>query len=354
MEKKEFSFNFLGRELIVEVGGLAKQADGAVLVRYGDTVVLTAAVMNDNVSTGDFFPLMVVYNEKLYSVGKIPGGFIKREGRPSDNATLAARLIDRPIRPMFDENFRNEVQIINTILSVDPDNTPEMTALFASSLSLGVSKIPFDGPVAGVVVGKIGKKFIINPTGEELENCELTLTVAGTKSDICMIEAGSKEVSESDMLDALMFGQKYVKELCEFQEEIISVVGKEKVKVELAEIPQDLEKEINKYADAKMVEAIQIKDKLKSYEKIEEVKSETINYIVEKYPEDETIEKMTKKVLNNIEASSVRDLITNKKQKINYKVLKEQLGHKPLEVMGGIILGFVVSFIFYYLIFSNL
>ncbi len=323
MEKKEFSFNFLGRELIVEVGGLAKQADGAVLVRYGDTVVLTAAVMNDNVSTGDFFPLMVVYNEKLYSVGKIPGGFIKREGRPSDNATLAARLIDRPIRPMFDENFRNEVQIINTILSVDPDNTPEMTALFASSLSLGVSKIPFDGPVAGVVVGKIGKKFIINPTGEELENCELTLTVAGTKSDICMIEAGSKEVSESDMLDALMFGQKYVKELCEFQEEIISVVGKEKVKVELAEIPQDLEKEINKYADAKMVEAIQIKDKLKSYEKIEEVKSETINYIVEKYPEDETIEKMTKKVLNNIEASSVRDLITNKKIRPDGRKLDE-------------------------------
>ena len=189
--KKEFSFDFLGRKIIVEVGELAKQANGAVLVRYGDTVVLSASVMSDNVGTGDFFPLTVVYNEKLYSVGKIPGGFIKREGRPSESATLAARLIDRPIRPMFDENFRNEVQVINTILSVDPNNSPEITALFASSLALGVSDIPFDGPVAGVIVGKIGKKFFINPTCEELDACSLTVTVAGTKNDICIIESGA-------------------------------------------------------------------------------------------------------------------------------------------------------------------
>ena len=196
MDKNVFELNFEGRKLIVENGELAKQSNGAVLVRYGDTVILTAAVMSNNVSTADFFPLTVVYNEKLYSVGKIPGGFIKREGRPSENATLAARLIDRPIRPMFDENFRNEVQVINTVLSVDPDNSPEMTALFGSSLALGISNIPFDGPVAGVVVGKIGKKFIINPTSEELEKTELTLTVAGTDPFILVEE---KSTMNEDM-----------------------------------------------------------------------------------------------------------------------------------------------------------
>ncbi len=321
--KKEFSFDFLGRKIIVEVGELAKQANGAVLVRYGDTVVLSASVMSDNVGTGDFFPLTVVYNEKLYSVGKIPGGFIKREGRPSESATLAARLIDRPIRPMFDENFRNEVQVINTILSVDPNNSPEITALFASSLALGVSDIPFDGPVAGVIVGKIGKKFVINPTGEELDACSLTVTVAGTKNDICMIEAGAHEASESDMLDALMFGQKHIKELCEFQESIIEVVGKEKKKVELASIPEELEKEIKEYAEEDMLAAVQIKDKLASYAKIDEVKEDTVAHFIEKYPEDESIEKITKKVVDAIEGEVVRDLITNKHVRPDGRALDE-------------------------------
>ncbi|MDD4705691.1 MAG: polyribonucleotide nucleotidyltransferase [Bacilli bacterium] len=322
MNKKEFSFNFLGRNIIVEVGELAKQADGAALVRYGDTVVLSATVMNDNISSGDFFPLTIVYNEKLYSVGKIPGGFIKREGRASDNATLAARLIDRPIRPMFDENFRNEVQVINTILSVDPNNTPEMTALFASSLALGISKIPFDGPVAGVVVGKIGKKYLINPTSEELETSELTVTVAGTKNDICMIEAGSKEVSEEDMLEALMFGHKYIKELCLFQEEIIEVVGKEKVEIVIPDTNKALEKEIYNYAEKKMLSAVQIKNKLESYEKIDEVKLDGINYFTEKYA-DEISEKYVKKMMDNIEASVVRDLIINKKIRPDGRKLDE-------------------------------
>lgn len=310
--KKEFNYDFLGRKLVVETGELAKQADGAVLVRYGDTVVLSAAVMSDNVGTGDFFPLTVVYNEKLYSVGKIPGGFIKREGKPSDAATLAARQIDRPIRPMFDENFRNEVQVINTVLSVDPNNSPEMTALFASSLALGISNIPFDGPVAGVIVGKVGKDFIINPTSEEIDNCELTVTVAGTKNDICMIEAGAHEASEEDMLAALMFGQKHVKMLCEFQESIIEVVGKEKVEVELAKIDPELEKEVKEFAEDDMLSAVQIKDKLASYAKIDEVKGTTIAHFIEKYPEDETIEKNVTKIVNNIEGEVVRDLITNK------------------------------------------
>lgn len=310
--KKEFNYDFLGRKLVVETGELAKQADGAVLVRYGDTVVLSAAVMSDNVGTGDFFPLTVVYNEKLYSVGKIPGGFIKREGKPSDAATLAARQIDRPIRPMFDENFRNEVQVINTVLSVDPNNSPEMTALFASSLALGISNIPFDGPVAGVIVGKVGKDFIINPTSEEIDNCELTVTVAGTKNDICMIEAGAHEASEEDMLAALMFGQKHVKMLCEFQESIIEVVGKEKVEVELAKIDPELEKEVKEFAEDDMLSAVQIKDKLASYAKIDEVKGTTIAHFIEKYPEDETIEKNVTKIVNNIEGEVVRDLIINK------------------------------------------
>lgn len=311
--KKEFVYDFLGRKLVVETGELAKQADGAVLVRYGDTVVLSAAVMSNTQGTGDFFPLTVVYNEKLYSVGKIPGGFIKREGRPSDSATLAARQIDRPIRPMFDENFRNEVQVINTVLSVDPNNSPEMTALFGSSLALGISNIPFDGPVAGVVVGKIGKDFIINPTGEELDNCELTVTVAGTKNDICMIEAGAHEVSEEDMLAALMFGQKHVKMLCEFQESIIEVVGKEKIEVELASIDSALEKEVKEYAEKDMLSAVQIKDKLESYAKIDEVKENTISHFIEMYPERENVEKDVTKIVNSIEGEVVRDLITNKK-----------------------------------------
>ena len=321
--KKEFSYDFLGRNITVEVGELAKQADGAVLVRYGDTVVLTAAVMSDTVGTGDFFPLTVVYNEKLYSVGKIPGGFIKREGRPSESATLAARLIDRPIRPMFDENFRNEVQVINTILSVDPNNSPEMTALFGSSLALGISNIPFDGPVAGVIVGKIGKEFVINPTSEQLEKCELTVTVAGTKEDICMIEAGAHEVSEKDMLDALMFGQKHVKMLCEFQESIIEVVGKEKTAIELAQIDKNIEKEIKDYAEKDMLSAVQIKDKLASYAKIDEVKASTITYFTEKYPDDENMEKIATKVVNAIEGEVVRDLITNKHVRPDGRALDE-------------------------------
>ena len=314
--KEVFELDFYGRKLVVENGELAKQANGAVLVRYGDTVILTASVMSNNVSTADFFPLTVVYNEKLYSVGKIPGGFIKREGRPSENATLAARLIDRPIRPMFDENFRNEVQVINTVLSVDPDNSPEMTALFGSSLALGISNIPFDGPVAGVVVGKIGKKFIINPTSEELENTELTLTVAGTETDICMIEAGCKQVSEEIMLDALEFGQKAIKKLCQFQKKIIKKIGVKKTEVELAEIDSDLENAVRDYSTNDMLEAIQIKDKLEKYARIDAVKEEAIEHFTEIYQDEEDLEnilKTVKKLTDMIEGEEVRRLITEEK-----------------------------------------
>ena len=280
MEKKVFEMDFRGRKLIVEHGELAKQAHGAVLVRYGDTVILSTVVVGNNANLlSDFFPLMVLYQEKLYSVGKIPGGFIKREGRPTDAATLAARMIDRPMRPMFPEDFRNEVQVVNTVLSVDNDCSPELTAMFGSSLCTSISKIPFDGPIAGVKVGRVNGKFIINPTPSELEESDIDLTVAGTKKAINMVEAGSKEVSESDMLEALMFGHEAIKELCEFQEKIISEIGEDKMEYERLEIEDSLREEIKALASKDLDSALRIKDKLESYAAIDEVKTR----IIEKY-----------------------------------------------------------------------
>ena len=312
--KKVFELNFNGRKLVVETGELAKQTNGSVLVRYGDTAVLSVSVMGKNMISSDFFPLTVLYQERLYSVGKIPGGFIKREGRPSDAATLAARLIDRPIRPMFDENLRNEIQVINTVLSVDQDNSPEITALFGSSLCLGISNIPFDGPVAGVIVGRVNGKFVINPTAEQAEISDLNLTVAGTKEAICMVEAGAKELSEEVMLDALMFAHENIKVLCEFEQKIIDEVGVEKIELEKAEIDPELESAVKEYATKDMLEAIQIKDKLEKYAKIDEVKEKTIEHFKEVYAEDEEIDKKianVSKVLVSIEAGEVRRLITD-------------------------------------------
>ncbi len=316
MKKKVFKLNFLGRDLVVETGELAKQSNGSVLVRYGDTVILSVCVMGKNTITADFFPLTVLYQEKLYSVGKIPGGFIKREGRPTDEATLAARIIDRPIRPMFDENLRNEIQVINTVLSVDQDNSPIMSALFGSSLCLGISDIPFDGPVAGVVVGKIGKEFIINPTAEELEKSTLNLTVAGTKDAICMVEAGAQELSEKEMLEALMFGHEQIKVLCEFEQKIIDEIGEAKKELTVAKVEEELEAAVREYATKDMLSAIQIKDKLESYERIEEVKTSTLENFAEVYADEENIEQIlkdVKKVVDAIEGDEVRRLITDKK-----------------------------------------
>ena len=276
--KKVFELDFRGRKLIVETGELAKQASGAVLVRYGDTVVLSTVVVSKTANVlSDFFPLMVLYQEKLYSVGKIPGGFIKREGRPTDQATLAARMIDRPMRPMFPEDFKNEVQIVNTVLSVDPDNSPEMAAMFGSSLATSISKIPFDGPIAGVKVGRVDGKFIINPTVEESDLSDIELTVAGTIDAINMVEAGSKEVSEDDMLDALMFGHDAVKELCEFQKKIIDEVGEEKMEYEVLEISDTLRSEVKEYCSKRLDEALRIKDKLTKYNTIDELEEEIVS-----------------------------------------------------------------------------
>ena len=327
--KKVYELDFRGRKLVVEIGELAKQAHGAVLVRYGDTVILSTAVVSKNANVlSDFFPLMVLYQEKLYSVGKIPGGFIKREGRPTDNATLAARMIDRPMRPMFPENFRNEVQIVNTVLSVDQDNSPELAAMFGSSLATSISKIPFDGPIAGVKVGRINGEFIINPTAEELEQTDIELTVAGTKEAINMVESGSKEVSESDMLDALMFGHDAVKELCEFEEKIIAECGQEKMEYEVLEITDELKQEVRTLSEENLNKAMRILDKIEKYEAIDKVKED----VVAKYEsenqdlkDDELKELLTKVklVLEEIEYEIFRKIVVKERTRADGRAMDE-------------------------------
>lgn len=311
--KKTFELNFRGRKIIVEHGEVAKQANGSVLVRYGDTVILSTVCVSKTANIlSDFFPLMVLYNEKLYSVGKIPGGFIKREGRPTDNATLAARMIDRPMRPMFPENFRNEVQVVNTVLSVEQDNSPELTAMFGSSLATSISEVPFDGPIAGVKVGHIDGNFIINPTPEELEKSDLDLTVAGTKEAINMVEAGAKEVSEELMLEALMFGHEAIKELVEFQEKIIKEIGKPKMEYEVLEITDELKTEIRTLAEEKLNSAMRIKEKLEKYAAIDKVKED----IVSKY-ENENLE---------LKDTELKELITKVKlvlEEIEYEIFRQ-------------------------------
>ena len=327
--KSTFHYNFRGREIIVETGELAKQAHGSVLVRYGDTVVLTTAVVSKTANIlSDFFPLMVLYQEKLYSVGKIPGGFIKREGRPTDAATLAARMIDRPMRPLFPDNFRNEVQVVNTILSVDTDNSPELTAMLGSSLATSISKIPFDGPIAGVKVGRVNGKFIINPTPAELEESDIDLTVAGTKNAINMVEAGSKEVSEEDMLEALMFGHEAVKELCEFEETIIAAVGVPKMEYEHLEIEESLRNEIYDLASTKLDAAMRIKEKLEKYAAIDQVKEDVVNkYTLENASlskeELEVLLTKVKLVLESIEYEIFRKIVVNEKTRADGRKMNE-------------------------------
>ena len=329
MEKRIFETEFRGRKLTVEVGELAKQADGAVLVRYGDTVVLsTVCVSHDANILSDFFPLMVLYQEKLYSVGKIPGGFIKREGRPTDNATLAARMIDRPMRPLFPENFRNEVQVVNTVLSVDPDNSPELTAMFGSSLATSISKVPFDGPIAGVKVGRINGKFIINPTVEELEKTDIDLTVAGTMDAINMVEAGAKEVSEDDMLEALMFGHDAVKELVKFENKIIKELGQEKMEYEALEITDELKDEISSLAKEPLDSAMRIKDKLEKYAAIDKVKEDVVakfEYENEDLDKDALNELLTKVklCLGKIEYEVFRKIVVKEKKRADGRKMTE-------------------------------
>ncbi|HCM88361.1 MULTISPECIES: polyribonucleotide nucleotidyltransferase [Vagococcus] len=336
-EKRVFETTWGGRPLSVEIGQLAKQANGSVLVRYGDTVVLTAAVASKKAKDVDFFPLTVNYEEKMYSVGKVPGGFIKREGRPSETATLTARLIDRPIRPMFAEGFRNEVQITNVVMSVDQDCLPQMAAMLGSSLALSVSDIPFDGPIAGVEVGRINGEYVINPTIEQMELSDIELTVAGTKDAINMVESGAKEVSEEDMLGALLFGHAEIKRLVEFQEKIAKEIGKAKMEITLLQIDADLEKEINATYQTRMVEAIQTEEKLAREDNIDALKEEIIAVYEEKFAEDADSAKSMKEVrqiLEDMEKNEVRRLITIEKIRPDGRKIDEI---RPLDSEIGIL-----------------
>lgn len=330
MEKKVFKLDFYGREIIVEHGQVAKQADGAVLVRYGDTVVLSTAVVSKTANLlSDFFPLMVLYQEKLYSVGKIPGGFIKREGRPTDAATLAARMIDRPLRPLFPEDFKNEVQIVNTVLSVDQDNSPELTALFGSSLATCISKIPFNGPVAAVKVGRVGGKFIINPTVAEAEVSDIDLTVAGTKDAINMVEAGAREASEDDMLEALLFGHEAIKKLIAFKEEVIASIGEEKMEYDKLEITEKLRNEVDNIVRERLDKALRIKDKLEKYNTIDSLEEE----VVEKYKTEnednmkpEQLKELLTKValiFHGIEYELFRNIVVKEKKRADGRAMDE-------------------------------
>lgn len=330
MDKKVFELDFYGRKIVVEHGQVAKQADGAVLVRYGDTVVLSTAVVSKSANLlSDFFPLMVLYQEKLYSVGKIPGGFIKREGRPTDAATLAARMIDRPLRPLFPEDFKNEVQIVNTVLSVDQDNSPELTALFGSSLATCISKIPFNGPVAAVKVGRVDGKFVINPTVEQSEKSDIDLTVAGTKDAINMVEAGAREASEDDMLEALMFGHEAIKKLIAFEEEVISAIGVEKMEYEKLEITDELRSEVDSIVRDRLDKALRIKDKLEKYSAIDNLEEE----VIEKYKSEnedtmkpeELKELLTKVALifHGIEYELFRNIVVKEKTRADGRKMDE-------------------------------
>ena len=330
MDKKVFELDFYGRKIVVEHGQVAKQADGAVLVRYGDTVVLSTAVVSKSANLlSDFFPLMVLYQEKLYSVGKIPGGFIKREGRPTDAATLAARMIDRPLRPLFPEDFKNEVQIVNTVLSVDQDNSPELTALFGSSLATCISKIPFNGPVAAVKVGRVDGEFVINPTVEQSEKSDIDLTVAGTKDAINMVEAGAREASEDDMLEALMFGHEAIKKLIAFEEEVIKAIGVEKMEYEKLEITDELRSEVDSIVRDRLDKALRIKDKLEKYSAIDNLEEE----VIEKYKSEnedtmkpeELKELLTKVALifHGIEYELFRNIVVKEKTRADGRKMDE-------------------------------
>lgn len=311
-EKHVYSFELAGRPLSFEIGELAKQANASVLVRYGDTVVLSTCVASKEPKDIDFFPLTIGYEERLYAVGKVPGGFIKREGRPSEHAVLSGRLIDRPIRPLFPDGFRNDVQVINYVMSVDHDNSPAIAAMIGSSLSLSISDIPFEGPIAGVVVGRVDGKFIINPTVEELEKSDIDLTVAGTKDAINMVEAGAKEVPEEDMLEAIMFGHEMIKQIVAFQEQIVAEIGQPKMDLNLYEVDATINARVREMAEADMLAAIQVVEKHARQEAIDTVNARVLDVFESEEASDKEL-KQVKEVLNKIVKEEVRRLITDEK-----------------------------------------
>ncbi|GGI14134.1 polyribonucleotide nucleotidyltransferase [Gottfriedia solisilvae] len=332
-QKHVFSTELAGKPLTVEVGQLAKQANGAVLVRYGDTVVLSTVTASKEPKNLSFFPLTVNYEERLYAVGKIPGGFIKREGRPSEKAILASRLIDRPIRPLFADGFRNEVQVISMVMSVDQNCSSEMAAMFGSSLALSVSDIPFNGPIAGAVVGRINGEFVINPSVEQAEESDINLTVAGTKDAINMVEASANEVPEDVMLEAIMFGHEEIKKLIAFQEEIAAQVGKEKSEVKLHQLDAEIEKQVRDLCEAELNSAIQVHEKHAREEAITEVKNRVIAEFEEKEADEETIGQV-KEILSKLVKEEVRRLITVEKVRPDGRKLDEI---RPLSSQVGLL-----------------
>ena len=308
---EQFEMEMGGRKLIVENGKMAKQANGAVLVRYDDTVVLVTATASAEPREGiDFFPLTVDYEEKMYAAGKIPGGFIKREGRPSSDAVLCARLIDRPIRPLFPKGYRNDVQIVATVLSVQQDNVPEIPAMIGASAALSVSDIPFEGPIAGVRVGRIGDDFIINPTKEEREKSTLNLTVAGSYDAVMMVEAGANELPEDVILDAILFGHKEIQHIVAFQEEIQKRCGKEKHIAKLFTVPEAMEKEIEAFARERIDVAVRNPDKFSRDADVADISADTMEHFLELYPE---MEKEIGMAFHDLEKSVVRHMITHEK-----------------------------------------
>ncbi|MBN9652894.1 polyribonucleotide nucleotidyltransferase [Halobacillus sp. GSS1] len=311
-EKQVFSIDVAGRTFSVEIGELAKQANGAALIHYGDTTVLSTATGSKEPKDLPFFPLTVNYEERLYAVGKIPGGFIKREGRPSDKAVLASRLIDRPIRPLFPEGYRNDVQVISSVMSVDQDCSSEMAAMLGSSISLGVSDIPFEGPIAGVIVGRVDGEFVINPTVEQQEKSDIDLTVAGTKDAINMVEAGANEVSEEDMLEAIMFGHEEIKRLVAFQEEIVEAVGREKMEVQLFDLDAELKEKVEAEATDAIVQAIKTEEKKAREDAIAQVKADVVASYEDQEADEETI-KQVGSILEDMVKTEVRRLITKDK-----------------------------------------
>lgn len=315
-EVKKFSYVQNGRKWVVEIGEMAKQANGAALVRFEDTAVLSVCVLGKDVKEGDFFPLTVMYQEKLYAAGKIPGGFLKRESRPTELETLTSRLIDRPIRPLFAEGFRNEVQVINTVLSSNADASSGMAAMFGSSLALMISDIPFNGPIAGVIVGRVNGELIINPTVTELEASDINLTLAGTKEAINMVESSAKEVEEEDILAALLFGHEEIKRLISFQEEIIALVGKAKVEIALFEVPEDIQEIVYLMAEDDLKHALVIKEKLARYAAIDRINERVIEELSLRWHDEEELEKkirFVKAVLETIVKEEFRKLVTIEK-----------------------------------------
>ena len=315
--KRTFELDFEGRKIVVEVGEIAKQTAAAVLVRYGETVVLSNVTMSNHTVDWDFFPLSVEYQERMYAAGKIPGSFLRRESRPSSHAILASRITDRTMRPLFPEGFRNEVQVVSQVMSVDYDCSPELAAMLGSSIAVSISDIPFNGPIAGVFVGRVDGKLVINPSVEQKKVSDIDLTVAGTADAINMVEAGAAEVSEEDMLDALMFGHEAVKKLVAFENEIIKEVGKPKREVQLKTIPEELRKEVTELVDAKLRAAVSTVDKLEREEKINAIEMETEALYAEKEYASEKEKAVTVQRVHNIQEDivhqEVRRLITDEK-----------------------------------------